>query len=254
VSPLKLKTGIVYGPIESRRLRKSLGINLSPTAFKACSFNCVYCHYGWTEYLKADLSEIQNDLPEPDEVKDALEHYLKRGTEFDYITFSGNGEPTLHPQFEKIVDLVVETRDHYCSEKKVAILSNSSMLHNKEVLNALGRIDLRIMKLDCGNAETFARVNRPHDSVDYPKIIGNLRGMKNIVIQTMLVDGEWGNANDKQIKDWIDRVGEIRPDFVQLYSLENPPAEASLGGVSRKRLEQIAKETEEKTGVKVEIY
>ena len=254
MSPLKLKTGIVYGPVESRRLRRSLGINLSPTSFKACSFNCLYCHYGWTEYLAADLSQIQSDLPEPDEVKDALEEVLKKGTQFDYITFSGNGEPTLHPQFGRIVDLVVEARDQYSPEKKVAILSNSSMLFKKEVLNALAKIDLRIMKLDCGNPETFMRVNRPHASVDYGELTGNLRDMKNIAIQTMLVNGELGNADDKQIKDWMHRIGEIKPDFVQLYSLENPPAEASLGGVSIERLEQIAKETEEKTGVKVEIY
>ena len=148
MSPLKLKTGITYGPVNSRRLGRSLGINLSPNSYKACSFSCVYCHYGWTDYFIGDYSEVQSDIPEPDEVRRELEEVLKKGTEFDYITFSGNGEPTLHPQFDRIVDLVVETRDKYSPEKKVAILSNSSMLNKREVLNALGRIDLRIMKLD----------------------------------------------------------------------------------------------------------
>jgi len=254
VSPLKLKSGIIYGPVNSRRLGKSLGVNLSPTSSKVCSFNCVYCHYGWTDSLTVNCSKLQNDLPEPDQVKDELEEFLRKGIEFAYITFSGNGEPTLHPQFEEIVDLVVETRDQYSPEKKVVILSNSSMLHKNEVLNALGKIDLRIMKLDSGDPEAFTRVNRPHNSVDYGKMIRNLRDMKDIVIQTMLVDGVWGNANDKQIKGWMDRVGEIKPDFVQLYSLENPPAEESLSSISSERLEQIAKDVEEKTGVKVEIY
>lgn len=254
VSPLKLKTGIIYGPVNSRRLGRSLGINLSPSSYKACSFNCVYCHYGWTEYLKGDYSEIQSDIPEPDEVRRVLEEVLKKGTEFDYITFSGNGEPTLHPQFDRIVNLVVDARDQYSPEKKVAILSNSSLLNKKEILEALGRIDLRIMKLDCGNLETFMRVNRPHSSVDYDKVIRNLADMEDIIIQTMLVDGEWGNTNDKQIKDWMDRVEEIKPTHVQLYSLENPPANESLSGLTIKGLHQIGEKTEQKTGVKVEIY
>ncbi len=254
MSPLKLKSGIIYGPIDSRRLGRSLGINLSPTARKVCSFNCVYCHYGLTDSLRVDCSNLQNELPEPDEVKDALEEFLKKGTEFDYITFSGNGEPTLHPQFDKIVDLLVDVRNRYSPEKKIVILSNSSMLHKKEVLDALEKIDLRIMKLDCGNPETFLRVNRPYKSIDYNEIVGNLRNLRGIVIQSMLVNGEWRNTEEKQVMDWIDRVAEIKPDSIQLYSLENPPAEKSLGGVGIKKLEQIKKMTEEKTGVKVHVY
>lgn len=254
MSPLKLKSGIIYGPVNSRRLGKSLGINLSPTSYKACNFNCVYCHYGQTECLKDNLSDLQDDLPEPDKVRDALEEFSKKGIEFDYITFSGNGEPTLHPQFDKIVDLVVETRNQDSPDTKIAVLSNSSMLQRKAVLNALEKIDLRIMKLDCGNPESFLSFNRPCKSIDYEEITKNLKGMKGIIIQTMLVNGEWGNSKDKQVIDWIERVGEIKPDFVQLYSLENPPAEESLGGIERKKLEQIGKMTEGKTGVKVEIY
>lgn len=254
MSPLKLKSGIIYGPISSRRLGKSLGINLSPTSRKVCSFNCVYCHYGWTECLEVDRSGLQNDLPEPDEVKDALEEFLKKETAFDYITFSGNGEPTLHPRFDKIVDLVVETRNQNSPDTRIATLSNSSMLHRKDVLEALRRIDLRIMKLDCGDPETFLRFNRPHKSVDYDDIVRNLGGMKGVVIQTMLAKGGGGNAGDKQVSHWISRITEIKPDSVQLYSLENPPAEESLSGVGAEKLEQIAKNTEEKTGVKVEIY
>lgn len=254
MSPLKLKSGIIYGPIESRRLGRSLGINLSPTSHKVCSFNCVYCHYGWTDFLTVDCSQLQNDLPEPDEVRDALEEVLKQGIDLDYITFSGNGEPTLHPQFEKIVDLVVEARDRYSPEKKIAILSNSSMLHKKEVLSALGKIDLRIMKLDCGNPQTFLRFNRPHASIDYGEIAGNLKEMNGIVIQAMLGNGELGNAKDEQVMDWMDRIAEIKPDSVQLYSLENPPAEESLGSVEINKLRKIAQMTQEKTGIKVEIY
>jgi wyosine [tRNA(Phe)-imidazoG37] synthetase (radical SAM superfamily) len=254
VSPLKLKSGIIYGPVNSRRLGRSLGINLSPVSYKACSFNCVYCHYGWTKCLKDDLSLLENDLPEPDEVKEALDEFLKKGSEFDYITFSGNGEPTLHPQFDEIVDLVAETKNRYSPDKKIAILSNSSTLHKKDVVRALKKIDLRIMKLDCGEPKTFSRVNRPYKSIDYNEIVKNLKSVKGIIIQTMLVNGEHGNGKDKQIMDWIDRIEEIKPESVQLYSLENPPADKSLSGLGIKKLEQIAKKTEKKTGVKVEVY
>lgn len=254
MSPLKLKSGIIYGPVESRRLGKSLGINLSPTSRKVCSFNCVYCHYGWTDFLTVDCSKLQNDLPEPDEVRDALEEVLKQGIDLDYITFSGNGEPTLHPRFGEIVDLVVEIRNRHSPGKKIAILSNSSMLHKREVLDALRKIDLSIMKLDCGDPQTFLEFNRPYKSIDYNGIIRNLKGVKGIIIQTMLVNGKLGNARDKQIMDWMNRVAEIKPDSIQLYSLENPPAEESLSGVSKERLELIAKRTQEETGVKVEIY
>lgn len=254
MSPLELKSGIIYGPVESRRLGRSLGINLSPTSRKVCSFNCVYCHYGWTDFLTVDCSKLQNDLPEPDEVRDALEEALKQGIDLDYITFSGNGEPTLHPQFGEIVDLVVEIRNRHSPGKKIATLSNSSMLHKKEVLDALRKIDLSIMKLDCGNPQTFLRLNRPHGSIDYSEIVGNLKNMNGIVIQAMLVNGKLGNAKDEQVMDWIDRVAEIKPDSIQLYSLENPPAEESLSGVGKEKLELIAKRTQEETGVKVEIY
>lgn len=254
MSPLKLKSGIIYGPVNSRRLGKSLGINLSPTSYKACSFNCVYCHYGWTKCLKDDLSQLKDDLPEPDEVKEALQEFLKKEREFDYITFSGNGEPTLHPQFGEIVDLVIETRNRCSPDKKIAILSNSSTLRKKDVVSALKKIDLRILKLDCGDPKTFLRVNRPYKSIDYIEIVKKLKNIKGVIIQTMLVNGDQGNGKDKQIMDWIDRIDEIKPESIQLYSLENPPAEESLSGLGIKKLEQIAKKTEEKTGVKVEVY
>lgn len=254
MSPLKLKSGIIYGPVESRRLGKSLGINLSPTSHKACSFNCVYCHYGWTDFLTVDSAKLQDDLPGPDEVGEALEEVLVQRIDLDYITFSGNGEPTLHPQFDKIVDLVVKIRNQHFPGKRIAVLSNSSMLHKKQVLNALRKIDLRIMKLDCGNPQTFLKFNRPHASIDYGEIAGNLKEMNGIVIQAMLGNGELGNAKDEQVMDWIDRIAEIKPDSVQLYSLENPPAEESLGSVETNKLKKIAQMTREKTGIKVEIY
>lgn len=251
---LRLKKTIIYGPVNSRRLGMSLGVNLSPTRYKVCSFNCVYCHYGWTKYLTSDLSDFKNELPEPKDVKKALENFLQKKIKIDYITFSGDGEPTLHPDFEKIVDLVIEVKNKFSLQTKIALLSNSSTLDKKEVIDALKKVDLPILKLDCGNEETFKKVNRPCSSISFEQIVENLKNVGDIVIQTMLVDGENGNVKQKDIDDWIEKMGMIKPRWVQLYSLENPPADGSLGGVGKNKLEKIAKQTEGKSGVRVEVY
>jgi len=251
---LKLKKTIIYGPVNSRRLRKSLGINLSPIKYKVCSFNCVYCHYGWTKYLTSDLSDFEDELPRPGAVKKALEYFLEKNLKLDYITFSGDGEPTLHPDFEEIVDLVIEAKDSLSPRTKIAVLSNSSTLHKKKVRDALKKVDLSVLKLDCGNEEAFKKVNRPCCSVSFDQIIEDLKNVKDVVIQTMLVDGKNGNLKQKDTDDWIEKIGTIKPRSVQLYSLENPPADESVGGVEKNKLEEIAKKTEKKTGVEVKVY
>ena len=148
---LELQKGIIYGPVSSRRLGRSLGINLSPTARKVCSFNCVYCHYGWTKVLTSDLSAYIDDLPAPKAVEKALEETLRTlDPPPQYITFSGNGEPTLHPDFEEIVDRVRVVRDRTGTQADIAILSNSTGLANQSVLRGLASLDVRIMKLDAG--------------------------------------------------------------------------------------------------------
>jgi len=251
---LKLKKTIIYGPVNSRRLGKSLGINLSPIKFKVCSFNCVYCHYGWTKFHTSDLSDFKSDLPRPGEVKKALEYFLENKLKIDYITFSGNGEPTLHPDFEEIVDLAIEAKDSLSPRTKIAVLSNSSTLHKKKVIHALKKVDLSVLKLDCGNEEAFKKVNRPCSLVKFDQMVENLKNVKDVVIQTMLVDGKNGNLKQKDTDDWIEKIGMMKPRSVQLYSLENPPADESLGSVEKNKLELIAKQAEEKTGVEVKVY
>ncbi len=123
---LELQKGIIYGPINSRRLGKSLGINLMPTSYKLCSFNCIYCHYGDTKILSRNLTPYLKDLPSPTLVKQSLEKFLHNYPKIDFITFSGNGEPTLHPQFSEIVDIIKELRDKYIPDVKLALLSNST--------------------------------------------------------------------------------------------------------------------------------
>ena len=160
---IPLKTGIVYGPVRSRRLGRSLGLNVSPVRYKLCSFNCVYCQYGWTDVGTLDTVPYAKDFPTVDDFTSALERVLieqnKEG--IDNITFSGNGEPTLHPQFAKLVDIAAALKEKYCPAARLGVLSNSSAATMENVRAALERLDFKIMKLDAGDVETFWEINRP---------------------------------------------------------------------------------------------
>jgi wyosine [tRNA(Phe)-imidazoG37] synthetase (radical SAM superfamily) len=251
---LNLQEGIIYGPVSSRRLGRSLGLNLQPTEYKVCPFNCVYCHYGWTSKHAKDLTPFKEDLPTPDQIKEALQGYLEKDKDIDYITFSGNGEPSSHPGFPEIVELVRQVRDRLVRDRKIAILSNSTMLDDPKVLSALGLLDLRIMKLDCGTEKVFQRFNRPVGGITLDKIVSGLKGLDDFVIQTLLAGGENGNLVPESISRWQELVGELKPEYVQLYSLENPPADSSLEEIPKEKLRGIAGKTESKTGIKVEVY
>jgi len=252
---LNLQTGIIYGPVDSRRLGRSLGLNLSPTAYKVCSFNCVYCHYGWTKHLTSDLSSYIKDLPTPRAVEEALERSLKSlDPPPQYITFSGNGEPTLHPDFEEIVDRVVAVRDRLGVEAKVAALSNSTGLASPAVLRGLARLDVPIMKLDAGTDEVLERINRPAADVTVDAVVDGLKELSDITMQSMFVEGTVSNTGDEDVAAWIDRVEVVAPREIQVYSLENAPAMSTLKGVPAVKLEEIVRRVKDRTGIKAEIY
>ena len=140
---LPLQSGILYGPVNSRRLGKSLGVNLMPGSYKLCSFNCVYCHYGWTKEQAVDFSKYHKDLPAIDEVVKSVAQALKSPREFDFLTFSGNGEPTLYPHFAELVEEVASLRNKYRPKVKVALLSNSTGLARESILLAYQKSTLR---------------------------------------------------------------------------------------------------------------
>jgi len=250
---ISLQPSPIYGPVRSRRLGWSLGLNISPESYKLCSFNCIYCQYGWTAVCTLNAAKNSKDLPNPDIFARALENTLRQDREIDNITFSGNGEPTLHPQFDEMVDIAIYLKNKYLPKARIGILSNSSTLLGEKIRRALGKLDFRIMKLDAGDAETFKRVNLPCSGIDYPSILEGLRATDNIGIQAMFIDGEITNSGNRQIDHWIERVSEIRPLNVQIYSLHRPPAASGLEEVSGERLKEIATRTESEAGVKVEI-
>lgn len=252
---LGLQKGIIYGPVNSRRLGRSLGLNLSPTAYKVCSFNCVYCHYGWTKDLTSDLSAYVKDLPTPQAVEEALERTLRTlDPPPQYITFSGNGEPTLHPDFEEIVERVVAVRDRLGVEAKVAALSNSTGLADEGVLRGLAKLDVRIMKLDAGTDVVLERINRPAVDIRVSDIVEGLKKLSAVTMQSMFAEGAVSNTGDGDVDAWVDRVEEVAPQVMQIYSLENAPAMSSLTGVPANKLAKIARKVKDRTGIEAGIY
>lgn len=243
---LPLQKGIIYGPVKSRRLGNSLGINILPREIKMCSLNCAYCQYSWTGLLVKDGKSFRHILPTTKEIERALRDFVKKyesKTEgIDFLTFSGNGEPTLHPDFPEIVDLVIEFRNKFIKKAKIACLSNSTTLDRKEIFNSLMRIDEPIMKLDTGNEKTFTILNRPASRIDYNALVTNLARFKgNLTIQTLFVEGEINNTSELEIEIYLQKMKIINPKRIQIYSLDRPPAFKKIEKVSQRKLQTIKK-------------
>ncbi len=255
---IALQTGIVYGPLRSRRLGISLGINLLPEDYKACSFNCLYCQYGWTPEPSKEISQALKDLPKLAAVSTALEEALKviarRRQQIDAITFSGNGEPTLHPDFPAIMEKARGLRDQYLSRAKLAALSNSSTVDRPEVRAALNRCDLKIMKLDAGSEETLHQLNGPAPGIYLKDIVAGLRNLNDVVLQSLFIQGRVTNADPDSVAAWIETVRQIHPSLVQIYTLDRVPAEGRISEVNRSTLEWIANQLRWRAGIRAEIY
>ncbi|MGB9589661.1 MAG: radical SAM protein [candidate division WOR-3 bacterium] len=251
---LPLQKGIIYGPVNSRRLGLSLGINLMPTGHKVCSFNCVYCQYGITMALT--MRPNAAELPSPQDVDRALRDALASVKPPRFITFCGNGEPTLHPNFPEIARLVRLVRDELSPGSEIALLSNSTGLLIPGISIAIDElIDLPIMKLDAGDEDTFALVARPAPGISFESILEGLRGLEgHFVLQTLFLRGAVNNSDGPLLDAWMKRVGELRPRSVQIYSIDRPFPTRGLEIVPPERLGEIAAETNKRTGIEVKTY
>ncbi len=250
---LELKKEIIYGPVNSRRLGRSLGINILPAHRKICPFSCVYCQYGWTKdhVLRTNPSL---DLPSVDAVKKALKKaLLHMDNPPAYITFSGNGEPSLHPDFSYIVDEVTVLRDKLAPEAKTAILSNSALVADKSLRKTLSRLDVRIMKLDCGAPDIFKRYNQPCPGVDLETITEGLSLLPDVDIQTLVSGGQAGNLGTQNTTAWIERLKYIRPLSVQLYTLDRGYPAKNLRPANRDELDNI-KARVQKVGIRIGVF
>jgi len=251
---LPLQDDVLYGPIHSRRLGRSLGINLLPGTYKLCSFNCLYCHYGWTKVHTLDAGPHTLDLPQPERVVERIRIALRSALEFDYLTFSGNGEPTLHPQFAEIVDQVVRLRDQYRPAVRLALLSNSTGLHRSEVRDCITQIDLPVFKLDAGTPQLFGRINRPVRGLEFSTILDGLASLDRPYIQTLLVDGSPSNVTPDHLDAYMRQICRIKPAEVHIYSIDRPVPDRHLLRVSPQGLMEIARLGEAQTGAPFKAF
>ncbi len=249
---IPLQTGIVYGPVLSRRLGRSLGINLSPVDRKVCSFDCVYCQYG--ERAALNTLPSRKLLPSIDEVLSAVEKAFRKPRTFQFVTFSGNGEPTLHPDFPEIVREVSKLKDRIRPEVQLATLSNSSRINDPQVLSALSLMDAPMMKLDAGDEKTFRLINRPAPGVEFASIIDGLKQLPNLMIQSMLINGGISNIRGDAYDAWVDALSALQPKQVHIYSIERPTAKGNIKNVPAKVLERIKGDLLRRTGLDVRAF
>ena len=248
----------IYGPIHSRRLGMSLGINLMPNDGKICSFDCLYCEAGFNAQGPG-----KDGIPTRDAVKKQLRHKLQEmkeaGQTLDVITFSGNGEPTLHPEFKKVVEDVLRLRTEFFPNAKVSVLSNSTMAGKAAVADALRKVDNNILKLDSAMPRTFRVLNRPVSPNCLPEgVIADLKQFGGqCVVQTIMVRGEYNgervdNTTDDELDALLSAYLQIRPREVMLYSIDRKTPAENLEKVSKEELERIAQRFRD-SGITVQV-
>ena len=236
---------IIYGPIHSRRLGTSLGVELMPLTHKLCTFNCVYCECGWNTPVSHPV------LPTRAEVKAALEEKLMDLTTKDErlmtITFSGNGEPTLHPDFLGIIEDTCALRDQYCPSAKVSVLSNSTQLGRPDVVQALRMCDNRILKLDAATDEMMRRIDLPvNEHLTVTTIMEWLAQFDgDFTLQTCFLRGEHDgktidNTTPDELNAWYRAVDTLRPKQIMIYVIDRKTPEENLSKISREEMESIA--------------
>ena len=233
---------IIYGPLHSRRLGTSLGVEIMPLEHKLCTFDCVYCECGWNTPV------AHPQLPTREQVKAALEETLSTiNSQLSTITYSGNGEPTLHPDFLNIIRDTCELRDRYCPDAKVSVLSNSTQLGRPDVVEALRLCDNRILKLDAGTDEMMRRIDRPVNAqLTVEQLIRWLEPFDgDFTLQTCFLRGEHDgmvidNTTPDELDAWYRAVDRMRPKQVMIYVIDRKTPEEHLEKITREQMESIA--------------
>ena len=246
---IPLQDSVLYGPIHSRRLGESLGINLLPTSYKLCSFNCIYCQYGWTTNINEKGEKLLSAVELLGVARREIAAFKEKGMRVDCMTFAGNGEPTLHPELGAIIRGFVGLRDEFYPKATLGILSDSHRVHKPEVREALALLDHRYMKLDVGTPEMLEKVNKPVAKTDWEGMIEGLRLMKDTVLQSLFVAGSLDSTAPEMVEAWIATVRRIAPIEVQVYTVSRGTADPGIRKVSQKKLKEIAALGTERTGI-----
>lgn len=237
---------IIYGPVRSRRLGVSLGVNLLPLNGKLCSFNCIYCECGWNEDNRVAKPRFNCREDVRDTLKAKLQEMSKEGTLPDVITFAGNGEPTLHPDFKDIINDTITLRNKFAPNAKISVLSNATQLHRKDVCDALAKVDNNILKLDSAINATAKAIDLPSGSYDTERIIEQMQQFKGqMTLQTMFLRGNHAgriidNTTEEEVQAWLSAVKRISPRDVMVYSIDRATPCQELEKVPHDELEAIA--------------
>ena len=234
----------IFGPVHSRRLGLSLGINLLPADGKVCSFDCIYCECGFNEDHRPTLP-----LPTREAVAKALEERLiqmrTEGRMPDVLTFAGNGEPTCHPHFAEIISDTIRLRNQYCPEAKVSVLSNATMIHRQTVHDALMQVDNNILKLDTIDPIYINKVDHPHGTYDVDAIIDRMKAFNgHLIIQTMFMRGDCNgesvdNTGEEYVTPWLEAVKSIKPQQVMIYTIDRETPTQGLLKATHEQLDAI---------------
>ena len=239
---------IIYGPVKSRRLGNSLGINLMPGSAKVCSFDCIYCECGLND------NKI-GQMPKQDDIKLALKKALEVLKEekkpLDSITFSGNGEPTLHPDFEAIINSAIALRNQNFPQAKISVLSNSTLIDKPDIFRALSKVDNNILKLDSAIEDTMRIIDQPNRASFTVKwMLKHLKEFEgNLIIQTIFISGEYkgkhfDNTTEEEITALISAYKEIKPKSIMIYALDRPAPVEKLDKIPLSKLKEIAERLE----------
>lgn len=248
-----LREEVVFGPIKSRRLGWSLGINLLPTKGKICNFDCIYCECGWNADGRDDTK-----LPSAAEVRSALEaklaDILLEGTRVDSITFSGDGEPTLNPDFARIIDDTIALRDIYCPQAKVSVLTNATKLLSDTVFGALRKVDAPILKLDAPTDERARKINGALPSFKVDDVVKGMKRFEgDFILQTMfLKSDDFDSLEPQMLAKWMDIVREIRPRLIMAYTIARQTPQSGLSAYSAAQIREALKPLEDE-GFKIQI-
>jgi wyosine [tRNA(Phe)-imidazoG37] synthetase (radical SAM superfamily) len=244
----------VFGPYESRRFGRSLGVNPLPPGGRLCNFDCVYCECGTAPWPLQ--WELRPQFPSASDIGAALIRAAARpdAGEIDSITIAGNGEPTLAPLLNEIVDVVTEVRDRDFPQARTVVLTNGSMCHKAGIRSALAKLDFRIVKLDAGTNWTLDELNRPSSKLSMAELVRRLSMLPGIIVQSMFVHGPVDNTGRHEVETWAHWLERLGAQSVQIYSLDRVPAKSWVRPVPRKELEAIADFVELTTGIHAEVF
>jgi len=242
--PTFLFDNVIFGPVQSRRMGVSLGVNLLPTSEKFCNYNCIYCECGFTPLPTKDTKSL---LPPRSEVKVQLKNKLKSmNPKPDAITFAGNGEPTIHPEFCEIIDDTIEMRNEICPDTEIVVLTNATQIHKAHIIESLQKIDRCMFKLDAGFDSTIEKINKPLQPSNVAKFIELVKQFKGkIIIQTLFIKGEYNgeafdNTLDEEVEALLDCYKKIQPNEVVVYGIQRDTPVDSLYRIPKEKLEEIA--------------